>query len=515
MKKKSISVILFIAVLLFSFNAVAQINAVDDIGIPVNGPIGGLAVANVLSNDILNGNPANLSNVNLSVISSTSSNITLNLSDGSVNIAPGTPNGTYTIVYQICDKLNVTQCDTATITLTVTSIILVTLEDIYLDSSLPTGCSVGDMIVYYITVHNNGSLPLSNITITSYNYNISISGSLSSLAPGESNSTAFTGNYTITQADMNAGIVINSIVASATSSNGTESGSSTDPTPCNCPFYYNGQNLNWTGTLLPALIQATNDDFSTTPIVGSSGGTTASVLTNDTFNGVTVNISSLNLTPVSFPAGFTLNPDGTITIAAGVAPGTYSLTYQICEPLNPNNCSSATVSILVSNSLLPPTGNTSQSLIIGSTLADLVVYGQNILWYANNYAGKIQQYADTPLPSTTVLVNGATYFASQTVGGIESTSRLPVTVSLTALSTSNFAFSSFNFYPNPVKNSLTISNSSTIDEVEITSILGQKMIAKTVNDLQTELDLSPLSNGVYFVKVTSEGQEKTVKIVKE
>lgn len=83
------------------------------------------------------------------------------------------------------------------------------------------------------------------------------------------------------------------------------------------------------------------------------------------------------------------------------------------------------------------------------------------------------------------------------------------------LSNDSFNFSHLNFFPNPVKNSLTISNTSTIDEVEITSILGQKMIVKSVNDLQTEIDLSELSNGIYFVKITSEGQEKTVKIVKE
>ncbi|WP_395045608.1 T9SS type A sorting domain-containing protein [Flavobacterium sp.] len=84
-----------------------------------------------------------------------------------------------------------------------------------------------------------------------------------------------------------------------------------------------------------------------------------------------------------------------------------------------------------------------------------------------------------------------------------------------ALNNPNFNFNNFNYYPNPVKNSFTISNDKTINEIEISSILGQKMIAKKVNDLQTELDLSEFSNGVYFVKVTCDGQEKTVKIVKE
>jgi hypothetical protein len=83
------------------------------------------------------------------------------------------------------------------------------------------------------------------------------------------------------------------------------------------------------------------------------------------------------------------------------------------------------------------------------------------------------------------------------------------------LGIANFAFNNFICFPNPVKNTLSIANASTIDAVEITSVIGQTMISKKVNELQTEINLSALSNGVYFVKVTSEGQEKTVKIIKE
>ncbi|WP_395065053.1 T9SS type A sorting domain-containing protein [Flavobacterium sp.] len=83
------------------------------------------------------------------------------------------------------------------------------------------------------------------------------------------------------------------------------------------------------------------------------------------------------------------------------------------------------------------------------------------------------------------------------------------------LSIENFAFSNFNYYPNPVKNSLTISNSSVIDAIELTSILGQNILSKKINDLQTELNISSLSKGIYFVKVSSQGQEKIVKIIKE
>lgn len=83
------------------------------------------------------------------------------------------------------------------------------------------------------------------------------------------------------------------------------------------------------------------------------------------------------------------------------------------------------------------------------------------------------------------------------------------------LGNSIFIFNNFKSSPNPVKNSLTISNNSPIETIEIYSILGQKMIAEKVNDILTEIDLSQLSNGIYFVKATSQGNEKTVKIVKK
>jgi uncharacterized repeat protein (TIGR01451 family) len=83
------------------------------------------------------------------------------------------------------------------------------------------------------------------------------------------------------------------------------------------------------------------------------------------------------------------------------------------------------------------------------------------------------------------------------------------------LSNTDVTFSNLNYHPNPVKNSLTVSNNYVIDSVEITSVLGQQMLSQKVNNLQTDIDLSELSKGIYFAKVTSEGQEKTVKIVKE
>ncbi|NNT70804.1 T9SS type A sorting domain-containing protein [Flavobacterium sp. IMCC34852] len=83
------------------------------------------------------------------------------------------------------------------------------------------------------------------------------------------------------------------------------------------------------------------------------------------------------------------------------------------------------------------------------------------------------------------------------------------------LSNPDFTAMDFEYYPNPVKNSLTLSSETIINNIEIYSVLGQKVKSFKVDGIQTEINLSELNQGLYFIKVTSAGQEKTVKIIKE
>jgi hypothetical protein len=70
-----------------------------------------------------------------------------------------------------------------------------------------------------------------------------------------------------------------------------------------------------------------------------------------------------------------------------------------------------------------PTGQQNQTFCSGATLAQLAVTGTSIQWYAFATGG-------APLPTTTQLVNGTTYYASQTVNGLESIARLAVTATV-------------------------------------------------------------------------------------
>lgn len=156
----------------------------------------------------------------------------------------------------------------------------------------------------------------------------------------------------------------------------------------------------------------------------------------------------------------------------------------------------------------------------GQTLADITVDGQNIKWYStkNVSAGKTSKTnksTETFLPLTTVLVDNTTYYASQTINDIESKERLAVTVKLNTLSNPDFVLGNFKYHPNPVKNILSIENSSVIDEVTLFSVAGKVILDKKINSLHSDLDLSHVATGIYFLKVKSEGREKTIKIIKE
>lgn len=170
--------------------------------------------------------------------------------------------------------------------------------------------------------------------------------------------------------------------------------------------------------------------------------------------------------------------------------------------------------VLQSNGVPPPAGFISQSLPAGSTLADIVVNGVNVQWYAaaSNKTGLVIN--SVPLPLNTVLMDGVTYYASQTVGGIESLERLPVTIHLT-LGVDDNEILPVQFAPNPVKNSLTLQSTKNLKSVVIYTMLGQKVFEQCFDAADLTLDLSNLTSGNYILKAENETGQKTIRIIKE
>ena len=132
-----------------------------------------------------------------------------------------------------------TNNDADVLVICTTPSITITKDGMFNDSTSPKGITnPGDTITYTFVIKNTGNVTLTNVTITDPLPGIVITGGpLTSLAAGASNSTTFIGTYTITQADINAGVVYNLATVSGTQPSGTVvTATSTDPTLCTiCP----------------------------------------------------------------------------------------------------------------------------------------------------------------------------------------------------------------------------------------------------------------------------------------
>ena len=73
----------------------------------------------------------------------------------------------------------------------------------------------------------------------------------------------------------------------------------------------------------------------------------------------------------------------------------------------------------------------------------------------------------------------------------------------------------FTYYPNPVKNTLTLNAKNTIEQVAMYNMLGQEVLRANPNTLNSNLDMSTLQTGTYFVKVTIGNVTETIRVMKQ
>lgn len=87
---------------------------------------------------------------------------------------------------------------------------------------------------------------------------------------------------------------------------------------------------------------------------------------------------------------------------------------------------------------------------------------------------------------------------------------------VTGISTQSNSNDGWNVYPNPSTGALYIVNSSSVKEasqVQVLNAIGQTILEETITSNYKNLDLSKLTNGVYFVKITSDKNSTVKRIV--
>ncbi|MEG3659898.1 gliding motility-associated C-terminal domain-containing protein [Arenibacter palladensis] len=290
------------------------IDAVDDTYGVETGVSGVISDSNVLGNDTINGELVAAEDVILT--STATDELTIN-EDGSVSVAPGTADGTYTIEYTICEVANTDNCDTGTVTVQVgpdMDNVIDAVDDTY---GVETGVSgvIPDSNVLGNDTINGELVSAEDVILTSTatdQLTINEDGSVS-VAPGTADGI-YTIEYTICEV------------------------ANTD----NCDT---GTVTVQVGPDMDNVIVAVDDAYTTDTdntglILGSN------VLDNDTLNGDPVAATDVVLTSTP-TAVLTINEDGSVSVAPGTADGTYTIEYMICEAANAENCDTGTVTVII------------------------------------------------------------------------------------------------------------------------------------------------------------------------
>lgn len=307
----------------------AVIVADSDHASNVNGAVGAPAVLNVLDGDTLNGAPAALDTVDIRVVTAAvaanagDSVPTLNPATGLVDVPAGTPAGTYTITYEICEELNPTNCAQNTVTIEVSASPIVAVGDV------AAGVNGADGAIAVVNVFTGDTVN----GLAADPTNVLLSVADGSAVPTQLIFDPATGNV-----DVAAG------TPAGTYSFDYQICETLNPDNC----------VTATISVEVAAADIVADVDTPDPVNGADGGgAIVNVLSNDELNGVPVTLETVELTiqTTATPAFQgapipTLDPaTGLVDVPSGTPAGSYAITYQICEILNPTNCATSTVTI--------------------------------------------------------------------------------------------------------------------------------------------------------------------------
>ena len=369
-------------------------------------------VGSVFTNDRLNGKPIDIQKVIFSLLPQSTPNTFIITKDGNIIVPPQTPIGHYTLNYRICDNSQLSKdksqkpiCQTATVTIvvlqsvttpttatsttitatTTTTIVTPTVitlsDDTYTltttESTTTTATTVGS--IFSNDRLNGKPIDIQKVIFsllpqsTPTSFVITKDGNI--IVPSQTPIGRYTLNYRIcdnsqTSKDKNqksvcqTAIVTIAVLQSVTTPTTTTSTTVTATT---------------TATVVTPTVIALSDDtytLTTTESVTTTATTVGSVFSNDSMNGKPIDIQKVifSLLPQSTPNTFVITKDGNIIVPSHTPIGRYTLNYRICDNSQPLKnkslkpiCKTATVTIVVLQSVTTPTTTTSTTVTTTTT----------------------------------------------------------------------------------------------------------------------------------------------------
>ncbi|MES2543890.1 MAG: M43 family zinc metalloprotease [Bacteroidota bacterium] len=298
------------------------------------------------------------------------------------------------------------------------------------------------------------------------------------------------------------------------------------------PYLYDFNNLGYSattsysgltaGSYVVNVKDANGCIFTTTVSVSNAGGPTAiaTTITDESCGNANGCIAITGVTGGTAPYSYEFNGAGFTgtTNYCGLAAGTYTIIVK-----DANGCT-YTTSVTV-NSTPAPTASISYA---GTPFTSTDASSQPVtLTGTGAYMGGTFTAAPAGLTLDTatgdIIASTSTpgcYTVTYTIapsGGCPSVTAT-TNICITTLATDSFVNNLFSAYPNPTTGLLFVALkdvSTNIDLIIVTDVLGKTIQTEKINTPNTTVDLSRLSNGLYFVKVKSGELEKVLKVIKQ
>jgi uncharacterized repeat protein (TIGR01451 family) len=279
-------------------------------------------IANIAAGGIVNGSPATLGaagNATVAQSGSWPAGVALNTSTGAVTTTAAVPPGSYSVSYQLCDRSSPPHCAATTDTLTV-------------------GANIVAVAASGSAVAGIASTPIGNVIAKD-----TVNGALATLGPAGNATIAVSGTW-------RSGILLDttsgalSITATVPPASYALAYQLCDRnTPPHCAIATD--TVKVAGSALPVSAKGS-------AIAGIASTPIANIVAAATVDGAPAVLGpSGNATAAAlggWPTGISLDPQsGAVSTSVALAPGTYSLRYQLCDRLAPPNCAVATDTVTV------------------------------------------------------------------------------------------------------------------------------------------------------------------------
>lgn len=135
---------------------------------------------------------------------------------------------------------------------------------------------------------------------------------------------------------------------------------------------------------------------------------------------------------------------------------------------------------------------------------------------ATNYTWSVGSQTTAAI-SVSPSISQAYNITGTNASGCSTTTNVTVFVaSCTGLTNQAVTASNINIYPNPTKGALVIElNNATNNNIQVLDVTGRLILEKNATADRTELNISDLSNGIYYVRILSGNTVEVRKIIKE